>query len=347
MAKNNVSRKSGSRAALGLIAALACAVPATTWSQARTSQAEVDALVKAARAEGEVTFYIGLTENVATRIAGAFSAKYGIKTQFIRLDAVALIGRYSAEAEAGNIAADVFSAAGGADAFADEALKKGWIEPLTQAGIPVISGGELPAVFNRGRSAIMQVTPWMLVYNTDKVKGADIPRDWNDLLQPKWKGQVIVNNPAASVAFLEFWGLLQDKYGDAFLSRMKENIRPVGTPLQGLQGVAAGEGGFMLPVVPPQVQGAKDKGAPLNTVQMDLTTGVVTHVMLTSRSKAKHWNAGRLFINYVLSPEGNQVVNADPGGFTIYDTTRLPRQYESPKPGMAARKDTIVRLLGF
>ena len=56
---------------------------------------------------------------------------------------------------------------------------------------------------------------------------------------------------------------------------------------------------------------------------------------------------GWIFISYVLSPDGNQVVNADPGGFSIYDTSRLPRQYESPKPGMVARKDTIVKLLGF
>lgn len=330
-----------------LATAIAGGAAGPAWAQSRTSQAEVDALVKAAKAEGEVTFYIGLTENVASRIAKAFSDKYGIKAQFIRLDAVALIGRYSAEAEAGNVAADVFSSAGGADAFAEEALKKGWIEPVDKAGIPVINSGEFPASLNRGRSAIMSVSPWMLVYNTDKIKGGDIPRDWPDLLAPKWKGQVIVNNPAVSGAFIDFWSVLQDKYGDAFLAKLKDNIRPVGTPLQGTQGVGAGEASFMLPVVQGQVQGAKDKGAPLNTVLIDYTTGVVTHVMLTTRSKAKHPNAGRLFINYVLSPEGNKVVNDDPGGFTIYDTSKLPKEYTSPKPGSAGRKDAIVKLLGF
>ena len=341
------SRIAGLRTALAMAAALAAAGPEPALAQARNSQSELDALVKAAKAEGEMTFYIGLTESVATRIASAFNAKYGIRAQFLRLDGVAAISRYSAEAEAGNFAADVFSVAGGADAFADDALKKGWIDQLGQAGIPVISNGELPAVFNRGRSAIMQVTPYLLAYNTDKVKSADLPKDWRDLLQPKWKGQIVVNNPGVSAAFLDFWGLLQDKYGDAFLSQLRENIRPVGTPLQGLQGMAAGEGSFMLPMIMSFVQGMKDKGAPLNGAMMDMTTGVVTHVMLTNRSKSRHPNAGRLFINYVLSPDGNQVVNADPGGFSIYDNSRLPKQYESPKPGMVARKDAIVKLLGF
>ena len=340
------TKVAGWATACGLAATLALA-PQLAVAQARNVQAELDALIKSAKAEGEVTFYIGLTENVATRIAGAFTAKYGIKAQFIRLDAVALIGRYSAEAEAGNIAADVFSSAGGADAFSEEALKKGWIEPLTQAGIPMLNSGEFPAALNRGRSAIMSVSPWMLVYNTDKVKGADLPKDWIDLLNPKWKGQVIVNNPAVSGAFIDFWSVIQDKYGDQFLTKLKDNIRPVGTPLQGTQGVGAGEASFMLPVVQGQVQGAKDKGAPLNTILMSYTTGVVTHVMLTTKAKARHYNAGRLFINYVLSPEGNKVVNDDPGGFTIYDTSRLPKDYTSPKPGSAGRKDAIVKMLGF
>ena len=110
------TKVAGWATACGLAATLALA-PQLAVAQARNVQAELDALIKSAKAEGEVTFYIGLTENVATRIAGAFTAKYGIKAQFIRLDAVALIGRYSAEAEAGNIAADVFSSAGGAVRF--------------------------------------------------------------------------------------------------------------------------------------------------------------------------------------------------------------------------------------
>jgi hypothetical protein len=96
---SRVSKTVGLRAICGLIAALAFAGPASVWGQARNVQAELDALVKAAKAEGEVTFYIGLTPNVATRIANAFNTKYGIKAQFLRLDAVALISRYSAEAE--------------------------------------------------------------------------------------------------------------------------------------------------------------------------------------------------------------------------------------------------------
>ena len=51
--------------------------------------------------------------------------------------------------------------------------------------------------------------------------------------------------------------------------------------------------------------------------------------------------------NWVLSPEGNKVVNSDPGNFTMYDTDRLPRRYTVAVPLTAARRDTIRKLLGY
>ena len=41
------------------------------------------------------------------------------------------------------------------------------------------------------------------------------------------------------------------------------------------------------------------------------------------------------------------MVNDDPGGFTVYDTSKLPKRYESPKPGVGARREEIRKLLGF
>lgn len=41
-----------------------------------------------------------------------------------------------------------------------------------------------------------------------------------------------------------------------------------------------------------------------------------------------------------------QIFNADPGSLSVYDTSGLPAQYESPKPGAVARVETFVKLLG-
>src|SRR5688572_20093053 len=72
---------------------LAQAKPAAS-ANAANAQAVLDALIKTAKAEGEVLFYTAATENVGRRVSDAFSAKYGIKTAFIRLNSIALQQRF-------------------------------------------------------------------------------------------------------------------------------------------------------------------------------------------------------------------------------------------------------------
>lgn len=100
--------------------------------------ADLEALIKAARTEAEVTFYCAQVEVVAKRVTEAFSTKYGIKAQYIRLPSSQLMQRYAAKAESGNIAADVVFNAGNAVGFAEEGLKKGWGESISTAGLPVL-----------------------------------------------------------------------------------------------------------------------------------------------------------------------------------------------------------------
>ncbi len=334
--------------AVFFLAALCFAASSVHAQASKAAAADLDALVKAARAEGSLTFYSGATENVAKRVADAFQAKYGIKTQFVRLSGNTIIQRYSNEATAGNPAADVVFNASRPQAFAEEGIAKGWVDAIAEAGLPVLRSGEFPAKFNFGATALIQIAPWSITYNTDKVKGADIPKDWRDLLDPKWKGQILISDPRSSNAYLDLYAVWIDRYGEAFFNQLRtQNLRwYVGGPPQ-VQGLAAGEGAIGLPVIGPQVQAVKDKGAPLETVTPDLTSGVEMHVMITARAKSKSPNAARLMANYVMSVEGNKVFNGDPGGMSIYDTSRLPKEYQPANVKNEARKDQISKLLGL
>ena len=100
--------------------------------------------------------------------------------------------------------------------------------------------------------------------------------------------------------------------------------------------------------MPGQIAATRDKGAPLGMVEMQFTTAVEMQIILTARDKAKNPSAARLFANYVMGKEGNAVFNDDPGGFTIYDTSKIPKEYRAPKmAGEVARRDQITKLLGF
>ena len=316
-------------------------------AQSTAAEAELAALVQAAKAEGEVTLYSAASENVAKDVTQAFSAKYGIKAQYLRLSSNALRQRYATEAQAGNVAGDLLIMSPSA-AFTDEGIAKGWIEPVSGAGIPALKSGAFPSRFATGPTAIVQLIPWSIGYNTDKVKGADLPKDWTDLLNPKFKSQIVLVDVAASDAYLDVWALILEKHGEQFFSRIRaQSPRVVGEGSSASQSVAAGEGFFVLPATPQQVNVFRDKGAPIATIVPDLTTGVEISLYLTHRAKAKHPNAARLFAHYMLTPEGNAALNKGAGNISVFDTAQLPKQYQSPKPETAAEKDRIKKLLGL
>ncbi len=296
-----------------------------------------------------MTYYTSVPENVAKRVSAAFTAKYAIKTQFIRLASVPVMQRFASEAEAGNFAADVVMVTGAAIPFAEDGIRKGSIESLAEAGLPVLTSGEFPAKFNRTTTAIISLAPFLLYYNTDKVKGADIPKDWPDLLNPKWKGQILLIEPVSSDTYIDFWAALFDRHGESFFQQLRaQNPRFFAAAFPNVQALAAGEGSIGLPTIMSLVHGAKEKGAPIDVLVPDYTTGSEMFVVLASRTKAKRPNAGRLFVNYVMSPEGNKVFNDDPGGASVYDTRSLPKDYVASKPGTAAaRKQQVMNLFGI
>jgi iron(III) transport system substrate-binding protein len=316
--------------------------------QPAMAQTELDALVKAAKAEGQLMFYSAPVENVAKRLADAFNAKYGMNARFVRLVSNTLLQRYSAEAESGNVAADLFINAGNAPVFEADALKKGWIMRIAEANLPVVRSGEFPARFNKGASAVAQVTPWVMAYNTDKVKGADIPKSWADILHPRFQGQIILPDPAASDAYAEFWAPILQQYGEKFFADLRAlNPRRYGQGAQAGQALAAGEGSLFMPLTAQRAAIDRARGAPVDAVMPEDATGVEMQLLMTHSAKAKHPNAARLFANYLLSPEGNKVFNDDPGTISVYDTTRLPKRYVSPSPESLKIKDQLPRLLGF
>ena len=332
----------------GLWTFLGAAALALSAPSAR-AQADLDALVKAARAEGQLMFYSAPVENVAKRVADAFNAKYGMNARFVRLVSNTLLQRYSAEAEAGNIAAELFINAGNAPAFEAEALKKGWIMRIAEANLPVVRGGEFPARFNKGASAVAQVTPWVMAINTDKVKGADIPKDWADLASPKWKGQLILSGVGSGDIYAEFWSMLAKRYGEGFLATLRDAgpRRASGGGVPAAQALSAGEGSIQIPNITSVTLPLADKGAPIASMTPDYTTGVEQHIVLTARANSRSPNAARLLANYLMSQEGNTLLNAGQGIGSMYEPGRMPRDYQTPNPEAVNQAAALTKLIGF
>jgi len=318
---------------------------AVSSSSRATEEAD---LVKAAKAEGEVTLYSAATENVAKRVADAFRKKYGIEVRFIRLGSSPLLQRFSTEAEAGTFVADVIFTAGGAQEFVKEAKAKGWVQSIDYAELPVVQSGEFPKKDNRGLTALAQTQLWIIAYNTDLVKESEKPASWEALLDPKFQGQIIIPDPAVSDAYTEFWALLEKEYGADFLRKVAQTRpRRFDSGVAALQSLSAGEAALLIPMTVPAVNSLKAKGAPAASLTPALTTGVEMQVIMPNSRKVPHPNAGKLLANFMLSKEGNAILNSEDGSVSVYNESGLPARYESPDPGAAKRTSEIRQRLGF
>jgi iron(III) transport system substrate-binding protein len=67
-------------------------------------------------------------------------------------------------------------------------------------------------------------TPAVLVYNSGAVAAADAPRDWDDLLDPRWKGKVLIRYPLASGTMRAIFGMI-----------LARSISETGSPERGFQ----------------------------------------------------------------------------------------------------------------
>jgi iron(III) transport system substrate-binding protein len=51
-------------------------------------------------------------------------------------------------------------------------------------------------------------TPEVIGYNSAALKAADVPKDWDDLLDPKWKGKIIIRDPPGSGTMRTIWAAM-------------------------------------------------------------------------------------------------------------------------------------------
>jgi iron(III) transport system substrate-binding protein len=268
-----------------------------------TLWASDDQLIAGAKKEGEVSLYLSTNLTDANGMMQRFKQKYPfVNVGLFRADNEKLLNRILTEASAGKFTADVILIS----SFEVRVLMQ---KKLLQKYLTSESRFYPEGFTDKdGYWTSVYSIPRVLAYNTKLVRPDAAPKSYDDLLQPKWKGNLGLSDSAVLwyAGFLKFYG---DEKGREYmkkLSAQKPAFRDSETVISQL--LAAGE--FPLGVTySHQVVSLKKKGAPVDWIRTmrPIVTGLKP---ISLSSKATHPNAGKLFIDFVLSKEGQELIRS-------------------------------------
>ena len=264
-----------------------------------SSAATKDDLIEAAKKEREVVFYTTTNLEEAAAMSARFKAKYPfLDVNINRAEGERIVTKVLQETRAKKSLVDVLQT----PAFYLHALKK--------RGIVGEYASAEDRFFPRGFKEEKYWTatyynPYVVLYNTKLVPAQNLPKRYEDLLNPFWKNKMILEKDKIDwfTAILEILGREKGVKYMRDLSRQNPMLRIGQTLITQL--VAAGEIALQINANAVSVNRLKQKGAPIDWVAPGPLPGLMVGVGVVSQ--APHPAAARLFIDFLLSKEGQQM----------------------------------------
>jgi iron(III) transport system substrate-binding protein len=272
-------------------------VPAQTLSPERAK------LMEEAKKEGKVVVYAAYSAADANAFKAAFEKKYPfIKFEYFRAGKDKLLSRYLTEVKAGQFFPDVYQSS----VFpVMTLLQRGLLGKFLSAERAAYSDGLKD---KEGYWTAVYLNAMTIAYNTRLVKPEEVPKSYQDLLLSKWKGKMglDLNKTEWYVAMLQMMGEEKGKKYMEALSKQDIQARD-GNTITG-QLLVAGEFPLVVSQYPTSVEELKKLGAPIDWVP--LQPHFVYSIVIATTAKSSHPAAGRLFIDFVLSEDGQNVMKS-------------------------------------
>lgn len=283
-------------ALLGIIAAaLAVAMPA----QAQNA-ADWEKVVAAAKKEGKVVVYSGAAPASLKKAVEMFEKSTGITVEILIGRGAEIRERVRTERSFGRNIGDVL--VNGLSTAIGQ-MNAGDTQPhgyLPNAGklVPPFT----TAPFNNGDMILpAYATSWAIAVNTNLVKPGEEPKSWHDLLDPKWKGKIIVDNPLSNGGGQATFAIFLEKFGREFIEKMKAQQLTFSDQYTiGQQRLARGEFAIYAPFIVSETYNLK--GLPVKGI-VPIEGKTYSSQMIGMLAGAPHPNAAHVFINYIFGDE--------------------------------------------
>jgi iron(III) transport system substrate-binding protein len=251
-------------------------------------------VLEGAKKEGTLTIYSSATVEDMTALTTAFTKKYGIKTQVWRASSENIIQRSTTEARGGRFDVDVFET----DGVAMEAVHR---EKLLQEVRSPFLTDLMPEAIRPHKEWIGdRVQIFTAAYNTRAIKKDDLPKSYDDLTNPKWKGKLGIEAADHDWFSAVVTALGEEKGLALFREIVAKNgmsIRKGHTLLANL--VVTGEVPLALTTYLYKVLQLKNNGAPVD--YLVLPPEIARAQGTGMARKAPHPHAAVLFVDFLLS----------------------------------------------
>lgn len=259
------------------------------------------ALMERAKAEKEVTFYSSLQASDSEPFTRAFNKRYPfIKVNTYRISGQKQVIRIQTEMNAGQHRVDVTN---GSSAQAFAIKKIGALDPYPSPQ------REFFSALHKDKEAYFTPTyinPVVLGYNTKLVKRNEAPRSYQELLDPKWKGQLILDTEEFPWFAVLMKHLGKDKGLDYMRRLAKQDVLMARGRTAQVQLIIAGERSVGFALNSSSVIDFKTQGAPIDWAILDPYYAKPNMMMLARH--APHPHAAALLIDWTLSEEGQTMI---------------------------------------
>lgn len=281
-----------------------------------------DPILEGAKKEGQVVFYASMELQISQRVASLFEKKYPfIKANVTRIGSERMATRLVSEAQAGRAIGDVVHQSG-FDFYG--VLQKGVFESYHSP-----EQSAFPAEYrdDKGYWTIDSATLNVIGYNTHMVHPGEVPKSFWDLTDPKWKGKIIMDENESKwlAGMISYYGEAKAMELMRKLAAQDIQFRTGHTLIQTL--MAAGERAIAGVAFANGVERLKNEGAPIDWIAAEPIIGLTFGFALVKGSP--HPNAARLFIDFVLSREGQQAI-AEANYYTARKDVQSPIMKKVP-----------------
>jgi iron(III) transport system substrate-binding protein len=258
-------------------------------------------LIEGAKKEKELNIYTSAQSDDMGALVSAYEKKYGVKVSVWRASSEKVLQRAIAEARANRNTVDLLETNGPEL----ESLHREQV--LQQVKSPHHADLIAPAIRPHGEWVGTRLNVFVHAYNTKAVKKEDLPKSWEDLLNPKWKGKLGIE--AEDSDWLA--GLLGD-IGEAKGTKLfKEIVAKNGMSVRKghtllAQLVVSGEVPFALTVYNYKAEQFKRQGAPIDW--FSIGTAIARPNGAAVARRAPHPHAAVLFYDFEISEEGQKIL---------------------------------------